>query len=106
MASTHPLASLHLIASLYDWGASAVRNKALRSSSMMLSHGPSSLVTFMSTPTETLAGSWVASIVVLLVEDLDPSDILGSLSRHACGMPLFEQAECQRGCEVLGCAGV
>ncbi len=60
----------------------------------------------MSTPTEMLADSWVASIVVLLVEDLDPSDILGSSSRHVGGMPLFEQVECQRGCEVLGCAGV
>ncbi len=56
----------------------------------MLSHGPSSLVTFMSMPTETLADSWVAGIVVLLVEDLDPSDILGSLSGRMDGMPLFE----------------
>src|SRR5258708_32092595 len=106
MASTHPLALLHLIASLYDWGASMVRNKVLTSSSMMLSHGPSLLVTFMSVPTETLADSWVAGIVVLLFEDLDPSDILVSLSRCAGGLPLFEQVERQRGCEVLECAGV
>ncbi len=83
-----------------------VRNKALTLSSMMLSCGPSLLVTFMSMPTETSADSWVAGIVVLLVEDLDPSDILGSLSGCTGGMPLFEQAECRRGCEVLGCAGV
>src|SRR5258707_11947612 len=94
------------MASLYNWGVSMVRNKAPTLSLTMLSHGPSSLVTFMSAPTETLADSWVASIVVLLVEDLDPSDILGSSSGCTGGMPLFECAECQRGCEVLGCAGV
>src|SRR6266436_10125036 len=106
IASTHPSASLRLIASLYDWGASAVRNKAPTSSSTMFSNGSPTSFPISPMPTEAFAGSWTAGDVVPLAEDLDPSDSLGSSSGRVGGIPLLERAERQRGCEMLGCAGV
>ena len=72
----------------------------------MFSNGSPTSFLISPVPTEAFARSWTAGDVVPLAEDLDPSDSLGSSSRHAGGIPLLEQAEHQRGCEMLGCAGV
>src|SRR5258708_32315304 len=94
------------MAPLYDWGASAVRYKVPTSSLMTFNSGLAFWVSSSSMPTEMPTGSWTAGVNVLLAEGLDPCDNLGSSSRCMGGMSLFEQAEHQRGCEVLGCAGV
>src|SRR5258708_38630090 len=61
ITSTQPLASSCLMASLYDWGVSAVRYKVPMSSPTMFSSGPPSLMSLLSAPTEVLTGSWLVS---------------------------------------------
>src|SRR5258708_23089513 len=97
IATTQSLASLCLMTSLYNWGVSAVRCKVPMSSSTTFNSGLAFWVSSLSMPTEMPTGSWTARVNVLLAEDLDPCDNLGSSSGCMGGMPLFEWAEQWRG---------